>query len=211
MTAWAAFYPFVLPAVRGCDTDVVDFHIREAAIEFCRRSQCWKQEIPITPVADQPSYLIPLPTGAVASLLLRFTLININGIAFDSYGLVAPERGRELDREYVYSCYAYLSDDGLTLTVQPVPSAIDGQLVPYLSLKPARAATSIPDFIFEQYADSIAAGALAKLLDMPKTNWRDAGKAATSHAKFEADCGSAAVRVSRGAARSRTRSRGCFF
>ena len=210
-TAWSAFYPHILPLVRGCDTDTVDFHLRQAAIEFCRRSQCWRAELPITPVAGTETYLVPLPADSVASMLLDFTVLDSDGNSGDDYHLVAPNRGRQLERNFRTASYVYLSDDGLSISVQPIPDSTDAQLVPYFSLKPSQTAAGIPDFLFAQYVDAIVAGALGRLLDMPKTPWRDAAEAGLQRGKFSSECGNASVRTSRGNASSATRSRGCFF
>lgn len=211
MAAWSAFYPFILPFVRGCDTDVVDFHVRQAAIEFCKRSQCWRQEIPITAIADTPAYLIPMPTDSVASKLLAFDVLDADGNSIDRYSLVNANRGRRFKRENRCATLTYLSDDGLTLNVEPTPDTNVVQLVPYLSLKPSQAAATFPDYLVAQNADAIANGALARLFEMPKTAWSNVADAGLKRGAFLNECGSAAVRASRGNASSQTRSRGCFY
>lgn len=211
MAIWSDLYPHILPFVQGCDLDVVDFHTRQAAIEFCRRSQFWRMEIPITVQPTVETYLIPMPTDAIASMLLDFTMLDADGMSTDRFHLVAPNRGRTLERDYRTASYVYLSDDGLSLNVQPIPDVSDAQLVPYLSLKPTQSAATLPDFLVNQYADAIAAGALSRLLNMPKTAWRDVAGAVAAANKFNSDCGGASVRASRGSARSQMRSRGLFF
>lgn len=211
MATLSDFYPHILPAVRGCDSDTVDFHLRQAAIEFCRRSQAWRAELPITAIADTETYTIPLPADSVASMLLAFDMLDSDGNSTDRFWLVNANRGRKLQRDNRWTAYVFLSDDGLSLNVQPTPDTSIAQLVPYLSLKPSQTATTLPDFLRDQYADAVAAGALARLLAMPKTAWRDVGDASAQQAKFLSDCGAASVRASRGNARSQTRSRGCFY
>lgn len=211
MAALADLYPFVLPQVRGCDSDTVDFHLRQAAIEFCRRAQCWRQEIPIQAQANVESYLIPLPADSVASMLLDFELLDSNGLSKDKFHLVNANRGRKLERAHRFSAWVFLSDDGKTISVQPIPDSSTQTLVPYVSLKPAQAAATLPDFLVEENARTIAAGALAELLNLSKVAWANPGKAVDERAKFLSECGVASVRASRGNARSKTRSRGCFF
>jgi hypothetical protein len=189
----------------------VDFHVRQAAIEFCRRSQAWREELPITVVADTATYVLPLPVDSVPSMLQDFTVLDSDGNSVDQYHIVNANRGRKLTRDNRWTAYVYLSDDGLSITVEPVPDSTDAQLVPYVSLKPTQDATTLPDLLREQYADTIAAGALSRLLNLPKTGWRDVAAAAEKRQSFLSDCGAASVRASRGSARSKTRSRGCFY
>jgi hypothetical protein len=211
MAALSDFYPHILPLVRGCDTDTVDFHVRQSAIEFCRRSQAWREELPITVVPNTDTYVLPIPTDAVLSMLQDFDVLDADGNSVDQYHVVNTNRGRKLTRDNRWTAYVYLSDDGLSITVQPVPDSTDSQLVPYVSLKPTQAAVTLPDLLRDQYAATIAAGALAGLLSMPKTAWHDVGLAAATLMQFLSDCGAASVRASRGNARSKTRSRGCFY
>jgi hypothetical protein len=211
MAAWSDFYPFILPVVRGCDSDVVDFHTRQAAIEFCRRSQCWRVEIPIGVVVDQPTYVLPVPDGASISKLHAAVLLNVDGVECDEFKPVPPAFGREMVRNNRSGSLVFLSDDGLSLTVSPTPSVAGAQILASVALKPSQASATFPDFLFEQYVDAIAAGALARLLDLPRTNWRDTGEAQTQRNKFTTECGNASARTSRGGASSHTRSRGMFF
>lgn len=214
MAAWADFFPYILPVVRGCDEDVATFHVRQAAIEFCRRSQAWRQELSgLTSIADVAGYsLVPVvPVGSTISKLLAFAVVNTDGVADDCYALTTPQDGRSNDRNYSIGNYAYLSDDALTLYVEPVPTDDGLALMPYVSLKPTQASVTFPDALFEQYVGTIAAGALASLLSMPKTDWHSLVDAGNQRAKFLDETGSAAAKVSRGSARSTRRGRAVFF
>ena len=38
---WEALYPYVLPQTPGCPDPVLDHHIKNAVIDFCRRTLCY--------------------------------------------------------------------------------------------------------------------------------------------------------------------------
>jgi len=211
VATWDFFFPHILPQVRGCADEVVEFHLRQAAIEFCRRSQCWKQELPITTTADVTDYELVLPTDAAVSLLLSISVLDTDGIPNDEYDIVNATRGRDMTRNFIDGCFVYLSDDETTLTVQPPPEDDGMTLLPYVSLKPTQTSAGLPDFIANQHTDVIAAGALARLLAMPKTGWRDPAEAAVQRAKFLGDTGSASVVASRGRARARVRTKAFLY
>lgn len=211
MTDWSAFFPYVLPAVRGCDEDTATLALREAATEFCARSQCWKQEIPLTSVAGVSDYLVPFPAGSVGSMLVSLSVLSSDGIPVDTYDVVDPAYGRDMMRNQSCGAFAFLGDDALTLYVLPAPDVAGLQVLPYFSLKPSSTAASIPDFLFEQYRGGIVSGALARLLKQPKAAWADGNAAAVEQANFIDRVGSASSRAGRGAARGRSRARGFFF
>lgn len=210
-STWDAFFPHVLHLVPGCDTDTATFYIRQAAIEFLRDSQAWKQEIPISTTADLTTYTIPFPTDAIGSMLASFVLIDTDGVPNDEYEVLSPAAGRDADRNFVDACYVYLSDDGLTLNITPPPESDAMTAIPFFSLKPTQASAGIPSWLFEQYVDAIAAGALGKLMALSGKPWSNPGLSAMETGKASSRAGQAAVRESRGKSRARTRSKAFLY
>lgn len=208
---WDAFFPYVLPSVPGCDEDTATFYIRQAAIEFCANSQAWKQELSIPTVADQSNYTIPYPTGSALSKLDSFTLVDLDGVPNDDYEAVSAKTGRSLDRNFSDSYYVYLSEDAATLIVMPSPDESGASVLPYVTLKPSQTSAGVPDWLFEQYVDAIAQGALSKLMGLPGKAWSNPGLSTVKGDKADKKAGGASVRESRGKARARTRSKAFLF
>lgn len=207
VAAWSDFFPYILPFVRGCDGDTVSFQVVQTAIDFCRRTQCWRTELAgIVSVANQEGYTLPIPSDAELSRLLAF---EVDGD--DSYAVTNPELGRSNDRNFSLGSYAYLSDDRSQIFVQPVPECDGLAIVPYVSLKPTRAATTFPDDLFEEYVDDIANGALSRLLKMPKVDWRDVACAVDKEAEYRSRCGIVAAVVAKGSARTKQRVNGTYY
>jgi hypothetical protein len=214
MATWDAFYPYILASVRGCDTDVVDHHVRQAAITFFARSQAWRTELSgiVTEAGTEAySFATSLPTDSVISRLLSIAVLDSDGLADDSYDIATPEDGRSLDRNQVGESYAFLADDLTTISIAPVPTDSGFAIVPYVSLRPTQASASIPDWLFEQYVSAIANGALSTLLAMGKVAWTDKAEAADKALAFKGSISSALGKVSRGSGRARRRSRGTFY
>lgn len=94
----------------------------------------------------------------------------------------------------------YFPDD-TTVGLLLAPNA-GGNLRINAALKPTRAATTFPDWIYERYVETIAAGAKWKLLSTPKKPYTDMALAAHYEQEFIAGCGEARVRAARAGSRA---------
>lgn len=91
---WDDFAPYVLPYAPGCPDATMEHHARLAAIDFCRHTHVWQQDL-TQPAADGVSTdsLFALPTGsAVSKLLSAAASIYYSddaavGVALALYGL----------------------------------------------------------------------------------------------------------------------------
>lgn len=197
--------PLVLPSVPGCPEPTLLLHLRQAAIEFCGRTLVWRRELdPITSVADDDSYTLPLPAGSALVKLLSFT---IDGQ--DAY-VVTPEKGRRLAVSDSARDVAW-TDDRVNVRVNPTPDADGKSYVFTAALKPTQASTTIPDEVGEHYANDIAGGALARLLDLENVTWANPVKARTRRDTFEACINKVAAQASKGFSRGAQRVRGIYF
>lgn len=141
--ALTEFLPHVLPQVPGC-ADILAVHaIREAAIEFCERSLAAREEqaAQTLTAADLPLD-VAVPTGA--------RLVKVLAVTLD---------GSELD------VAAWRQPNPTQLTLISPPSA-SFTLALTVAYAPLRNASSVDDWLYQHYADGIAAGALARLMSM---------------------------------------------
>ena len=73
-TLLTALNPHVLPHVGGCANVLAQFHIRQAAIEFIRRTLIWRKTLPVVPSVLAPiSFTAPLVAAISGTLTVPFS------------------------------------------------------------------------------------------------------------------------------------------
>lgn len=192
------FYPYVMPSVIGAPTPVIDHHIRQAAIEFCRRTLCYARTMdPITANGVDTKFDLDIPTGT--------EVIKIMGVAVDGrpWTVVDSQRGIELVRNDSYQDFAF-TEDRSTIDVYPL-QAVDIEILVDVALVPTFTATTIDSNAVSRYMQDIAHGALASLQRMPKADWSDVGHAKLNQDMFNARCSTVAMVISRGQANAKLR------
>ncbi len=162
MATWSDLHPDVLPYVPGCPDPVLDQEIRQAAIEFFRRTRVWTEWLePIYAAANLREYDLDLPAG---SEVVRIEQATRNGAPFEIEGfrsLASDPAQRAVDGPL-----ALTSADRVTVWLsQPVGAADRIQL--RVSLAPSRTAAGIGDTLFAQHRQALAEGARHRLLRMP--------------------------------------------
>lgn len=138
------FLPDVLPEVPGCPEPMAERQILDATIRFCRDTYAWQDEV------DE----LEVPKGST-----RFELGAEwqNGI-FGSQIIAVTHVG---DRAFRF--------DGRTLSVD---GAQEGETLPIrAALQPERSASRVPDFLYEDHREAIAAQALSRLLLQSRVDW----------------------------------------
>lgn len=204
---WADFFPYVLPAVRGCPEPVAEHHIRLAAIDFCRRTLCWQQLLdPIEqPAADGVATEFDLiaPPGAE---VVRLLSVTVNG---EPVTLVEGSRGVQLVRRSSPEDFAFTRDRKMVY-IHPAPP-LGASIEIEAALKPTLAAVEFPDDLFDHYAQDIARGAMATLMLLPKQDWTDLGLGAVHQESFDERISTVAAQVARGFARVRSATVAHYF
>jgi hypothetical protein len=94
----------------------------------------------------------------------------------------------------------YMIDD-TTVGLALAPSA-QGVFRLNAALKPSRDSTTLPSWIFERYIETIAHGAKARLMAVPKKPYSDKEMATYHFEQFETGIGEARVRAARGNTRA---------
>ena len=91
---WSDFYSWVLPSVPGCPNPTLDLHIRQAAIEFCRRTLCLVRTLdPVEANGMDIRFDLDLLSQTQAVKLMA---VAVNGL---EYLLVDTQRGLQLVRQ----------------------------------------------------------------------------------------------------------------
>jgi hypothetical protein len=145
-----------------CPEPTAFWAIRQAAIDFCEATRSWRYEDEFN-VTDQYAQGITTPFGSV--------LLDIEEVRFDGCALtrVTPAY---LDARYhnwrdaeVASGPAYVTQTEMnTIRIFPVQ---DGAVKVSLWLKPAQDCDELPDYLSDQYRETIANGALGRILALP--------------------------------------------
>lgn len=202
MSAWAAFYPWVLTKVRGAPQPLIDQALRDAAREFCLRSRAWEVKsasVPSDGTTRSRSFVFP--AGAE---LVRVERASVGGEPWEILNSDAtPDDVDEAAQQETYTDTLVVTSK-TTYQLWPIPASGEA-IVLHLSLRPTIAATLVGDVIFEEYGSQMAQGAVALLKAMTGRDWFDADGAVIADAQFEAGVHAAANRKFSQNRRLRTR------
>lgn len=200
--ALSSFLPTVLRNATACPDFTAEQAVLDAAIAFCAASRAWRM---IDDHALTEGWSGPIPISLGEGQALH----SIERAWFD---------GKKLDPKPFSD---YPQDGDIQGTPRFFSQAERGSLLVWgegqagplrlsLFLKPSNDAEAVPDFLFEDHREDIAAGALADLLMTPDVAWSDPNRATYYGAKFKAACDAAFAASIRGQQRAPARSRSRF-
>lgn len=182
--SWTQFHPYVMPSVQGCPLAIVNNAIRSAAIEFCEKSNLWLADSVETDIlAGEARYGYSTPTGARVSQLVVVEVDDMPLPMTTRHDLDSFNAGwRTLTSATPITCYMD-SDSTIRLVGTPTEDKA-GALRIVVSLKPSRSSSDCPEFLFEDWAETIAAGALSRLHAMIGKVWANTDLANLHARKF---------------------------
>lgn len=207
MALYEDFFPNVLYDVPGAPEPVVVNAIRNACIEFCEKSLVLTRDHdPITLIQGKVDYDLE-PPGGYLVVKVQKAWVDHNPIT-----PLAPDIVKDAAvYNRLFSSYqsapsiprSYLQKDERTISVWPVPEKkYQNGLTLRVALKPTRASTEIDDVILEDYAETIAAGALSRLMVSPGKAYTNTEFAGVNQAKFISGINVARARALHGHVRS---------
>ena len=146
---WNAFFPRVMPEVKGCPAPIVVQAIRDAAREFCERTWVWQEVVPFQMDEGMREIFIASPRGS--------RLVSVRHLIEDNREVDFPDdifvrSDREMDKLRMES----------SETKQSSVRAV---------FKPSEDADSCPDFLYNDHAEAISYGAKYRLLSNPSKPW----------------------------------------
>ena len=207
MASYEDFLSRVLIEVPGCSEISALLAIKDACIEFCEKSLVLTRDHePITIKAGEVDYDLEPPSGYLVVKVMKAWLENkpidplfpdivkdaaVYNRAFSSYQAAPsiPQR--------------FLQKDERTVSVWPVPDKdYPSGLTMRVALKPTRASTTVEDVIFEEYAETIASGALSRLLRSPGKAYTSVPNALDRETQFKQGLNVARQRAGHGHTRS---------
>lgn len=180
MAKWSDFYPLVKINLPGCPESVVDNAIKTACIDFCNRSLVWQQAVEAgSIIKGERTYNFNFGGNEYVIAAPLVLIINDRTITPPRQIPVSKSNRMDLDKftpnwRTIESEYpsGYFMENASALVLVGTPTKnIPNGLHLLCAVKPKRTATTLPDFIYETWADTIADGALAILYAMTGKIW----------------------------------------
>ncbi len=182
---YSSFYEYVLPEVHGCPKGIARTAIRDSVIEFCTKSLLWTAPSEKTDIlAGYSRYAFDARVDDALTVTLAFA--SILDVPID---IVAEQSLKEYNTSWrnVTSNQSNVCfmDTNTTMRLVGVPTEdIPEGLYVEVALKPSRTSSECPQFIFEDWAQTISNGALAKLKAMVGRVWADAALVSYHRSEF---------------------------
>lgn len=200
------FLPNIMPFAPGCAIPAAYQWIRQAAIEFCERTRLWRyaDEFDVT---DDAAEALIAPYGAVVH--------EIEACSFDGQPL-EPKTTAWLDsrengwRDGLLTGIPHYVTQIEPDTLRLVP-AMAGKVSLALRLKPTFDADELPDFLADHYRQTIADGALGRILLLPDQSFTNVDMGSAFGAAFQSKLDSLSSKGSTGQQRAPLRTRASTF
>lgn len=176
MAQFADLYDYVIPEVRGVETETVDFFARKVIRDYLQGTTLWREVLTVPLIPGHTDYkLTPRQGGIVAGIL------SVPRLDDASRAMHNADEGERWPKAYLpdpgKADYWWQTYPGLISFNRPpdVNYTLQIEVFKKLSLDPAD--NYIPDFIFEQYVEDIAYGVKALLQAMGSKPWTDLNQA----------------------------------
>ena len=166
LTSYDGLYPSITPYLPGCTIPMILREMKDLVIEFCRESECFKEELAaMDVVANQASYALVPSWDATIQAIDSVKVENVE----------QPDNYYELDQD-------------MTLTFRdrwiPAKAATAGLKVK-VTLLPTYDHEQIDPVLLNRYHEGIAAGTKGRLMLMPKKKWSDPQSGMLAMQKYE--------------------------
>jgi len=172
--SWDALMPYVLPYVRGVPPDIALHHIRSSAIEWCRRSSILHDVQQYDLQAQVENYQLTTECNYEIVRVFRVTVDKTWNYTAVNEKLT---RGRGA---YIY----YMSSPTMIHLRRPSqlddPKGLEVETI----VQPKQDSCVLENYLYEFWAEGIAAGAIERILTIPQTSWYDPKLAADFALKF---------------------------
>lgn len=197
--------PHILPFAPGCPEPVMVQYAREAAIKFCQRSRSWRSD-EIYPLVG-PEINVMAQCDAV---IFDIESVRWRQSVGDQWSRrLDPVQYDEIADEYRDGNPQYFAQK-IAGTLQVSPFAA-GELRVVMYLKPDSNTFELPDYLIELHTETIAAGALSKILTLSKYDFYEPNLAMMHLNTFNTALDANFRENTRGQQRARSRSKASFL
>lgn len=176
---WTDLTPWIHEAVPGVPQALIIQKVRDTVIDFCHDTQAWWYWIdPIAVEADIGDYdLDDVPNCAVVDHIIQARLSNSDADNVETAG-----RLLEPDRDYIINSAKTLFRFVRTPTTAVASTSDTTGLLIKVALRPDIASLGMDDEAFDRiwddWRDTLVAGAKARLQSMPRKTWSNPTEAA---------------------------------
>jgi len=172
----------VMVEAPNCPTFLAESKLREAAVEFFRRTRQWRADLDaVITIVGAPSYDLTPPKGSSIVSLLR---CSVDGQATDLVEEnVLDARWKNWRQVRGSTVQTVVALSTRRIGVYPLVTTGGQIIVVTAALIPNGA--EVPDDIGERYRDAFVYGALYRLLNMRVQPWYDPGEAEKKRRFFE--------------------------
>ena len=199
-TALTSFYPYVRMDVQQVAIPVLADAVLLAAQTFCEDTWIYTADLAaISSVSGQAAYTLVPPAGT--------EVVAVKTLCYNGSRL-QPTSEDGLDSLYATSdwrsrtgtpLYFYQTADTGVIRLFPAPeSVVVGAIKVNAALRPAATATTVPDFLYTDWKDVIAAGTKFRLFMMTASAWGDPTKAAIFSQEFQQGINRAKALIAKG-------------
>lgn len=179
-----SWLPFILPDVQGCPEVSALHALRQSAVEFCEQALVWVTDYTDSLIAGEREYYAFAPSEARVH---RVVSLSYNGEALRLLPSLPTD-----DTTGAPSAYYAVAGGVIYLDRLPTAAETDA-LTGIVACKPARDATYLPGFLYDDWVEPIAAGAKWRLLSTPGKRWTQPEFAAKYAQEFKAGVGHARI------------------
>jgi hypothetical protein len=154
MVTLESFLPLVRGRLPGCPEMILENGVRDACIEFCKRTQFLTEAVTVDVVSGEAAVTLYPDTDT------HWEVLSVQRDAELLTPLFRAEFVTQgLDVDSGTPAYYYLEGDR-TLVLGPIPDA-DETLTAVVTLRPKDTATRVADALYSDLREAIAAGARA--------------------------------------------------
>jgi hypothetical protein len=157
--------------VPGASKSDIDFAVRTIIREFCDKTLLYTRQLTAINLVDGTStYTLTAPTDCS---IVGVERVEVNNMYVDPTSLDLLDRSPENWRQIESSQpFAYTVDAEKVLQFKEIPTeSITGGIVVWVSLKPTPITNIVPDFIYDDWYETILNGVVSYLLRMPNKPW----------------------------------------
>jgi hypothetical protein len=178
------FLPWVTPYALNCPDPLAINAVRDACIEFCDTTGWITYETdPQSILEDVSDYSFDLPEDTTLARILELYVDDVEMTPKSTDDLRAMYGTNWRTQTGSPHYYTQLNTDEVVLVPQPTATVVD-DLKMTVVLKPTRTSTTVDDSVFEWWAETIAAGALMRLLSTAGQPWSNPTDAAARERTF---------------------------
>lgn len=200
--ALEAFLPEVLPGVEGVSYPLALGAVRNACMEFCRRTLTWADTMEDAYIHGVGEYDLSGPSG---SQVLKALSVVIDGVVpLTPVTLDAVDSWKKDWRTAPGAVTHFVQTSASTLNLIAVPEK-DGALVVRVACAPTPKSTQVGAVLFDLYQETIKHGALYRLRSVAGTPWFDPSVAGYHQMEFQRGVSAAIVERNRSNSRASLR------